>query len=299
MTSTIAPGSIVVGIDGSEHGDLAVERAAVQAACERRPLAVVAAARFASLQRTGGDAGTSRCTTTEALREVAALTDDAARRALAVAPGITVDARPQLGDPRQVLADLSARAHLLVVGSHGRSMFRGTPLGSVTAAVSRLATCPVLICRPSPGGAGDGVVAGADGTPGSLPVLELAFAQASLRGLPVTVVHTSRDVLAGVSRLPELCGTVVNESYLDELTTMLAATVTDLGEKYPDVTATLETRTGLLGAVLGPERRGWDLVVTGRPPSRRKDLLALPLPGTVAERSRCDVVVVPQGCTWS
>ena len=91
-------------------------------------------------------------------------------------------------------------AHLVVLGSRGRGPLRSSVLGSVSASVARHAHCPVVVCRP--GGAPDtvhGVLVGADGADASRPVLEFAFLQASLRGMPLTVMHCFWDVVAATA----------------------------------------------------------------------------------------------------
>jgi nucleotide-binding universal stress UspA family protein len=49
------------------------------------------------------------------------------------------------GDPVEALLNLSARAELLVVGSHETSSVRHVMLGSVSEACSRMADCPVVV----------------------------------------------------------------------------------------------------------------------------------------------------------
>lgn len=49
------------------------------------------------------------------------------------------------GHPVRVLLDASAEALMLVVGSRGHGGFAGLLLGSVSARVAELATCPVLV----------------------------------------------------------------------------------------------------------------------------------------------------------
>ena len=54
------------------------------------------------------------------------------------------------GHPVRVLLDASAGALLLVVGSRGHGGFAGLLLGSVSARVAELATCPVLVVHSAP-----------------------------------------------------------------------------------------------------------------------------------------------------
>ena len=53
------------------------------------------------------------------------------------------------GHPVRVLLDESAEALMLVVGSRGHGGFAGLLLGSVSARVAELASCPVLVVHGS------------------------------------------------------------------------------------------------------------------------------------------------------
>ena len=163
-TAEVPSASIVVAVDGSEHADRAVTWAAQQARLEGRPLVLVHA----------GEVDAS----SDIVQEAAAL----ARETF---PDVDVRARNLAGDPQDELVALSQVAHCIVMGSHGRGVLRSTLLGSVSAAVAKQAACPVVVCRPTTERfAKMAVVVGADGTPESVPVIEYAFQQASLRKYP-------------------------------------------------------------------------------------------------------------------
>jgi len=57
------------------------------------------------------------------------------------------DREVRLGQPAVVLADVAAAsaAEMIVVGSRGRGPWRSAALGSVSAEVTRLAPCPVMV----------------------------------------------------------------------------------------------------------------------------------------------------------
>lgn len=187
--NTVAPGDIVVAVDGSEHAGRALRFAADQAALEARRLVVVSVADVPTAAD-WVDADQRWDFERDALEQARGLADRAAVEAGRLHAGITVHAFAQTGDPRAVLLELADRARLLVLGSRGRGPVRSMLLGSVSATVSKYAACPVVICRPREHGvAGRGLLVAADTTPESLPVLEFAFEQASLRRLPLTVLH--------------------------------------------------------------------------------------------------------------
>ncbi|MDQ6525300.1 universal stress protein [Nocardioides sp. LHD-245] len=272
--NTIRPGSIVVAADGSTHAARALDWAATQAALEGRPLAVV----------TAGEGDVRR------------VNDAALRQAGELAPDVDAIGLTAPGDPRAVLVDLSRDAHLLVLGSRGRGTVRSMLLGSVSTAVSGLASCPVVVCRPQADEhPGKGVIVGIDGTASSLPVLDFAFAQAALRGQGLTVVHVVWDVVAAVAGLRNVRVDDLDLGPEDEAHLLLAESVAGFGEKYPDVRVTLRVTHGLVDDVLGSRTAAWELVVVGRHPL---DTVGRLVTGSIAtavvERARTTVAVVPE-----
>lgn len=272
-TPPIAAGSIVVAVDGSEHATRALDWATEQAHLEGRELVVVHVSDEPDLAR--------------------AVVHEAVDTVRNCKPDLTVTALPVVGDPREVLVDLANRAHLVVMGSRGRGVFRTMLLGSVSSAVSKHAACPVVVCRPAPaGGDARGVVVGADGTRESLPVIELAFQQASLRHLPLTVVHVYWDVVAAVAGMRRAA---VDASDEDDLRVLLAESVAGLAEQYPDVKVDLRLAHGLIDEVLTNLGDEWGLVVVGRQPLDVSErLVSGSIATAVVERARSTVIVVPE-----
>lgn len=277
--TAIPQGSIVVAVDGSKHADRALYWAAEQATRERRPLVVLTA-----------DGTAAHRTNAEAVA-----------RARAAAPDVEVTGLTAADDPRSTLVDLSRDAHLLVLGSRGRGTIRSMLLGSVSATVSRLSYAPVVVCRPTDEDhRGKGVLVGADGTEASLGVLEFAFAQASLRGQALTVVHCVWDVVSAVAGLRNVrVEDVVDLGPEDEAHLLLAESVAGFAEKYPDVPVTLRVTHGLVDEVLGGHTAAWDLVVVGRHPL---DSVGRLVTGSIAtavvERAHTNVAVVPEPIGW-
>jgi len=296
--STLPAGCVVVGTDGSEQATHAVEWAAREAALEDRTLAIVHTTDQNSIRGSSWQnaAGLDHHALTEALNAAGhQVLTIAANRARAVAPGVSVRTELLALDPRAALVDLSATAHLLVLGSRGRGPLKTALLGSVSASVAKHAECPVVVCRPTDPQArsGDaGVIVGVDGSPASRPVLEFAFAHAVMRGLPLTVMHCFWDVATATT------GSAVvaqDEGGLSDLQRMLAESVAGMSEKYPDVRVTRELARGLVDECLADAAPAAELLVVGRP--RRHGLssfLHSSCALAVLERAHTTVAVVPE-----
>ena len=152
MSNTTSNGVIVVGIDGSDGSRRAMRWAVDEAL--RRKCAVEAvtawpARRGDDTELTGAadltddQAAAARRQADESQRHLV----DAVLRTLGDAPPISYETIR--GDVVEGLVHLSARAQLLVVGSHGTSTLRHAGLGSVSEGCARLAACPVVVVPSS------------------------------------------------------------------------------------------------------------------------------------------------------
>jgi nucleotide-binding universal stress UspA family protein len=209
-------------------------------------------------------------------------------------PELVVHELFRLADPREVLLDLSRDAHLVVVGSRGRGTVRSLLLGSVGVALARHAECPVVVHRPGATGiVRRGVLVGADSSPESREVLEFAYRQASLRGLPLTVVHCYQDLA------PAAYGTYVapaQETDVQSERLGLAESLAGFAEKYPDVPVATELAIGAPQDALARLGEKMNLVVVG---THQAGLVSRMLFGmvsvSVVEHATCPVAVVPLG----
>jgi nucleotide-binding universal stress UspA family protein len=291
---TPPPGSIVVGIDGSGVASQALVWAAEEAVLRGRTLLIVHAVApldadiEASLRRAcvdPQDVLKSMWTQSEELL------DRVQRRALRLAPEVAVQTLLRDGDPRAVLLELSTAAAVVVVGSHGRGPLRSLLLGSVSAALAREATCPVVVVRPQrPGVVRRGVVVGTDGSAASRTAVEFAYLEASVRRLPLTVLSClsdARDEDAPVGVVAE------DAPGLDWARADLAASVAGLGEKYPDVRVRLQLATGHVDELLIEVADHRDLVVVGARRATSRAHGPLSLVRRVVEHAPCPVAVIP------
>ena len=126
---------IVVGTDGSDHADAAVDAAADLADAFGATVEVVGAHRFL-LPSDEEDATEAVAAATRRLRKRDLHVHDRVRR----------------GDAALVLTDVAAEsdARLIVVGAGDRSKLTRRLVGSVADVVAERAPCAVLIVRPSP-----------------------------------------------------------------------------------------------------------------------------------------------------
>ncbi|MCA2187191.1 universal stress protein [Nonomuraea cavernae] len=125
----------------------------------------------------------------EPLGEAAeAMLEQEAKTVMTRWPGVEVATRVMTGS---AVADLRARAEVaaeLVVGSRGRGGFAGALLGSVSLGVAGRAHGTVVVVRPTATEHRQ-LVVGLDETDSSEPALAHAFAEASLRRVPLRAVY--------------------------------------------------------------------------------------------------------------
>jgi nucleotide-binding universal stress UspA family protein len=138
---------VVVGSDGSEGSRAALEEAFRRAARLGMALTVVHvwSVRYAGADVLVPDLEVERLRTGEYGRALTAkMVSEVAERY----PHVALQQEVVHGDPRRVLTDVSRGAEMLVVGSRGRGEVTGLLLGSVSQALLRHASCPVMVVRP-------------------------------------------------------------------------------------------------------------------------------------------------------
>ena len=151
----------MVGVDGSVGSDTAVVLGGDLRRCP--PQTPDDRARGG---RPGGDGLRHRPRRTrEELRTAGRrVTDHALGLAQEAGPGVAVDVRVELCEPRSLLAEAATGAHLLVLGSRGHGAALSLLLGSVSVALAAHAPCPVAVVRPTADDEQRPVVVGIDGT---------------------------------------------------------------------------------------------------------------------------------------
>lgn len=291
-------GTIVVGVAESVFEGQALTWAAEQALMEGRTLSLVNASGPVSgaWRENGMDAvPTSRA----ALR---ARGEELLSRARSVveqtAPDLRIEEVFDIVDPSTLLIQLSSTAHLLVLGSRGRGPVRSHVLGSVGIAVVRHAACPVVVHHAGDQSRPDrhGIVVAAEATSDTAPVLAFAFREASLRVLPLKVVHYVYDARSAFVGTP-MVGSLSEDT--DERERALTELLAGHRVEHPDVDVTVQMLPGLLPEEgLAELSRDADLTVVG---THQRGFLGRILAGSVSEavivHAGGPVAVVPTATT--
>ncbi|QIS12530.1 universal stress protein [Nocardia arthritidis] len=224
---------ILAAVDGSASSYQAVAWAAVDAALHRRPLHILTSMAISTgsgpeMSLGGADLEWLRRDGERVLAEAARV----ARQATSSTElHITTELSFALIIP--TLLDRSAEVAMLVVGSRGLGAFQRGLLGSVGTAVTRHARCPVAVIHGI--SAIDAVsmtkpvLVGVDGTENSVPAIELAFAEASLRKVGLVALHTWSDA-SGIE-MPLAGWDAARQS--EEA--LLAESLAGFAERYPEV----------------------------------------------------------------
>lgn len=195
MTSTPTADNapIVVGVDNSEHAQLAVRWAVDTAARMGRTLRVVGVYE----PQTAGYAASAWVYTGDLVEIIRKTAEDAVDSAVKLVhgcdPDVQVSGHVVAGSAAAVLTEESAHAAMVVVGSRGLGSLRGVLAGSVSITVAAHAACPVAVITHPAEQASAHVVVGIDGSSSSRAALAIAFEQAALRDARLTVVHTWTD----------------------------------------------------------------------------------------------------------
>lgn len=284
--------TIVVGYDGSPSARDALDWAVDQAVAERRPLTIAYAASPSDsmwMDQAGFDQRTgerARLTVGQGMLA------EARAAATSRAPDLEIHDLLRAADPRDVLIRASQDAASVVLGSRGRGPVRSLLLGSVGVAVTRHAQCPVIVHRPSKAGVErEGILVGVDTTEASMPVLEYAFDQASLRRQPLTVAYAFWQAPA-VTHTYTVAVPPVEDPVEQELA--VAECLSGMSEKYPDVTVTREFLRGLADVALVQRGDTMDLLIVGsHHGGAASQILFGSVAASVLEHATCPVAVVP------
>lgn len=298
MTDPSEQAPIVVGVDGSESAQDALDWAAAEASAMHRPLRIVHGFIWPLMHVAVGppsvgpaDGGLQA--------EAERLLADAESRAKSAAPDVDVTCELVVGAPTPALLGQARDAELLVVGSRGLGGFLGLLVGSVGVAVAAHAGCPVVVVHPHPDDpsrtAAGRVVVGADGSRLSAAAISFAFRTAARRKAGLTAVRVWEPSLSSHPRL----AVVLDRITRAERRKFLAALETDR-RTFPEVDLEVKLvrdENHHPGQTLIEESAGADLIVVGsRGHGGFAGLLLGSVSQSVLEHAQCPVAVVrPHG----
>jgi nucleotide-binding universal stress UspA family protein len=196
---------IVVGVDGSSSSETAIRWATREATMRNAPLTLV---HVVVTPAWGPTPWLLADTPLPVPAEEDPALEEAGRKIIAEAIKIAQasaldETLPEIKSelffsvPVSTLVNLSEQAQMVVVGSRGRNAMSRVLLGSVSNGLLHHAHCPVAVIHESvasgPKPSNLPVVVGVDGSPASELATEIAFDEASRRGVDLVALHAYRD----------------------------------------------------------------------------------------------------------
>lgn len=232
MSAPVKELGIVVAVDGSPASTAAAGWAAREAAMRNIPLTVAHAV----------STPTATFPPVPYPESLVTGLEDEGKKAIMHAMKVAEDAMPAeravpigrklvYAAPTPALLKMSDTAEMIVVGSSGRGPLARGLLGSVSSAVVRHANCPVAVVRDGelPDPRNGYVLLGTDGSPASELATEIAFDEASRRGVDLVAIHAWSD--AAVVEVFDIDWPAVE----GEAQRSLAESLAGWQERYPDV----------------------------------------------------------------
>ncbi len=169
MASVSATRPIVVGYDGSDPSEAALQWAARAADHQGRKLVILHAAERITYTQ---DAGSGLWKNEDVIADAKEIAGEGRNTVLKDFPDLEVDVAGSLFSAKVALGERSTTASMMVLGSHGRGRVGALLLGSTAYSVAGYSRCPVVVVRAGSGedmlpGPGKPVVVGMNGTGGS------------------------------------------------------------------------------------------------------------------------------------
>ncbi len=280
---------VVVGIDGSDTSDLALDWAVDEARRRNLPLHLVHARDVDDWWRL------ARMPVPTELRDAPdpMLQERVERARGHPATPLRVTAESSVTHPSRALIERSEDAAVVVLGARGHGPAAQALVGSVSAQVSAHAHCPVVIVRqPITTHILSRVVVGVDGSDCSKSAVAYAFEQAASREVGLTAVHALTEP-PGDELVSRRIALHQRRATMRERRTRIFGVLADLGDRYPQVDVRDCIRLDAPAKALIDESDRAELLVVG---SRGLGGFAGLLLGSVSRavlaRSACPVAVV-------
>ncbi len=237
MTTSEAHTGIVVGVDGSTSSSQAVRWAAREAGMRKVPLVIVYVRSTVPLGLAAmgfAVAPIPQEVFDWQIEHAQTVVSAAVDTVHAAQPRVRVSGEVICGSPVQTLIDLSKDAQLLVVGCRGLGALQSSIVGSVSGGVVHHGHCPVAVIHEESPAAAPAmhapVLVGIDGSPASELATEIAYDEASWRGVDLIALHAWSD--DDMSGFPGTDRSAVIGIARETLAERLAG----WHEQYPDVT---------------------------------------------------------------
>jgi nucleotide-binding universal stress UspA family protein len=237
---------IVVGVDGGEGSQLALDWAVEEAVLRNWSLLIVNVVEGHGTSAAGSPATGG---SDPAWVDGHAIVDEAIRRARGRAPALRVDGHVDRGSPTLRLLRAADWADLLVVSARGFDALPGAMLGAVANNLAAHATTPLVVVRAGATPARGRVVVGVDGSQACLAAVEFAFAEAAWHGVTLCAVHAGADPLGSSA----MAAAEMMATYADKYPDLILERLHPTGHPLP---ALLEASTGADLLVVGS--RGHD-----------------------------------------
>lgn len=296
--NVVLPDALWVGVDGSPDSDRAVEWAARTASARAWPLQLAAAIRVPSMfYIEPSPAKFIETELTQAARDHLARAEEIARRV--GSPDLEIGRVCRTATPAELLLEGSSEARTVVIGTRGHGEVTGLLVGSVARAVVAHSECPTVVI-PRPGEdsptpdemAGLPVVVGVDGSAASEAAVEMAFGEASARGVPLVAVSVWSDATVH----PAL-GSTPDDPHWSRVQTMeeqvLSERLAGYREIYIDVPVrTLVERENPVRVLAEQSRRAQLVVLGTRGRGGFRGLLLGSTSHAMLQHTRCPLMVV-------
>lgn len=281
---------VVVGYDGSDGSERALDWAAEEARLRGLPLELVTVWDEPTVD-VGMGAGAVVDPNLALVLEQRA--EEIAAAGAAMVSGVDVSSRAEVGPAASALVEASKKADLVVTGSHSKRGVAEILLGSTSDQVATHAKCPTIVVRPKPIEHRRLAVA-VDGSEPGRRALDWAFDEASRRGWKIRVVHAWDVHVVGFdvddSTYPE--GGILDE-VKDAETRLSSEVLAGHRAQYPDVEVEVHVDRGNADRVVLEASGDCDLLVVG---SKGHGGVASMLLGSVSHRvlhhADCSVAVV-------
>lgn len=294
-TLTLSKGvdmSVVVGYDGSDGSERALQWAAEEARLRGLPLQILSVWEEPMVDMGFGGGAIIDPNLAEVMKERG---EQIAAQGLQMVAdrGVHATAESVVGPAASALVEASESADLIVTGSHSKRGVAEILLGSTSSQVATHSTCPTIVVRPAEL-TNQRVGVAIDGSGPGQRALDFAFDAASRRGWKLLVIHAWDVHVVGfdvdASTYPK--GGIIDEvrEAEDRLSSEVLAGHRD---RYPDVEIEYHLDRGHPDHVVLEAAESCDLLVVG---SRGHGGFASLMLGSVSNRvlhhAECSVAVV-------